>query len=93
MSALKYFWLEWKMKGPKSRMFMALGLMFLLATIVGVFLPIIPQVPFAIISVYFFSRGSTAIHYWIRYNKYFGRPVRNWEDCRNSKISYLFIRR
>lgn len=61
---------------------MVLGGFFLLAALVGVFIPIIPQVPFAIISAYFFSIGSPRIHLWMRHNKYFGTPVREWEDFR-----------
>ncbi|MFL5784708.1 MAG: YbaN family protein [Bacteriovoracaceae bacterium] len=41
-----------------------------------------PQVPFAIVSAYFFSKGSPLIHQWMRHNKYFGRSVKDWEDHR-----------
>jgi uncharacterized membrane protein YbaN (DUF454 family) len=47
-----------------------------------VVIPVIPQVPFAIVSAYFFSKGSIRIHTWMRYNKYFGKPVREWENHR-----------
>src|SRR5262249_13908107 len=43
-------------------------------------IPIVPQVPFAIVSAYFFSKGSRVIHLWMRTNRYFGKPVRDWED-------------
>ena len=59
---------------------MIMGALFLIIALVGVFLPVIPQVPFAIISAFFFARGSTTIHLWIRHNKFFGAPVRDWED-------------
>ena len=76
------FKMEWKHKNSQHRFFMALGALFLLAAVVGVFIPIIPQVPFAIISAYFFSKGSLIIHQAMRYNRYFGKPVRDWEDYR-----------
>ncbi len=80
MISLKTFCSEWKIKGNKGRFFMFFGGLFLLFALIGTLLPIIPQVPFAIISAYFFSKGSTRIHFWMRYNKFFGRPVREWED-------------
>ncbi len=77
---IKSFITEWKIKGAKKRSLMLFGAFFLLCAIAGVFIPIIPQVPFAIMSAYFFSKGSTVIHLAIRHNKFFGKPVRNWED-------------
>lgn len=79
---LKSFLVEWKLKGAKSRAFMGLGALFLLLALIGVFLPIVPQVPFAIIAAFFFSKGSPRIHLWMRHNKYFGKPIRDWEDFR-----------
>lgn len=73
---------EWKAKKPKEKAFMAAGLVSLLLAIVGVFLPIVPQVPFAILSAYLFSKGSAKLHKWVRENKYFGKPVCDWEDHR-----------
>lgn len=78
----KSFMQEWKGKSAQERLFMVLGGFFLIAAIVGVFLPIVPQVPFAIISAFFFSKGSKKIHAWIRKNKYLGKPVSDWEDHR-----------
>lgn len=79
---LRAFLVEWKIKGARSRFFMGLGVLFLLIALVGVFLPVIPQVPFAIVSAYFFSKGSPSVHLWMRHNRYFGKPVREWEDFR-----------
>lgn len=73
---------EWKHKNSEHRFFMGLGVLFLILAVVGVFIPIIPQVPFAIISAYFFSKGSFLIHQAMRYNRFFGKPVRDWEDFR-----------
>lgn len=82
MWSWKSFMVEWKIKGTKKRTAMFLGALFLLLAFIGVFIPIVPQVPFAIISAYFFSIGSPRIHLWMRHNKYFGKPVREWEDYR-----------
>lgn len=78
----KSFVVEWKIKGTKKRSAMVLGAFFLILAFIGVFIPIVPQVPFAIIAAYFFSIGSPRIHLWMRHNKYFGKPIRDWEDFR-----------
>ena len=59
---------------------MAAGALFLAAAIIGVFIPVVPQVPFAIVAALLFSKGSMRIHLWIRHNRFFGKPVRDWED-------------
>jgi uncharacterized membrane protein YbaN (DUF454 family) len=82
MWSWRSFVIEWKIKGTKKRSAMLLGALFLLFAFVGVFIPIVPQVPFAIISAYFFSIGSPRIHLWMRHNRYFGKPIRDWEDFR-----------
>lgn len=82
MNSARSFLIEWKLKGTKGRFYMALGAIFLLFALVGILIPIVPQVPFAIISAFFFSKGSIKIHLWIRQNRLFGRPVREWEDFR-----------
>lgn len=91
MLALKSFIVEWKIKSTNNRFYMALGALFLILALVGVLLPVVPQVPFAIISAYFFSKGSARIHLWMRHNKYFGKPVREWEDFRIIRPKMKFI--
>ena len=59
---------------------MLAGGFFLLIAIVSIFIPILPQLPFAIAAAYLFSKGSARLHLWVRHNKYFGKAVRDWED-------------
>ena len=60
--------------------YVILGFIFLAAAIVGVFLPVVPQVPFAVIGAFFFSKGSPRLHHWMLNNKHFGAPIRDWEN-------------
>jgi uncharacterized protein len=82
MDGLKKFIDEWKTKPFKEKLYMTAGAFALALAIIGVVLPIVPQVPFAILAAFFFSKGSPRIHQWIRKNKYMGRSVRDWEDHR-----------
>ncbi len=63
----------------KKPIWIVLGWIALALAIVGVFLPLVPQVPFAIIAAFFFSKGSPRLHHWILNNKNFGAAVRDWE--------------
>lgn len=83
--------LEWKDKKPKEKGFMFAGLAFLVLALIGVALPIVPQIPFAIISAMLFSKGSPKLHQWVRENKYFGEPVRDWEDKRAVKMKVKLV--
>jgi uncharacterized protein len=71
-----------KNKDPKRVLLFAAGCVALGLAVVGVFLPVVPQVPFAILAAYLFSKSSRKLHKWIRDNKYLGRPVKDWEDHR-----------
>lgn len=80
MISFKSFYTEWKIKRHHERFYMLLGVLFMLLALVGVALPVVPQIPFAITSAFFFSKGSQKIHLAIRHNKVFGPAVRDWED-------------
>lgn len=55
--------------------FAALGL-----GVLGIFLPLLPTAPFALLAAFFFSRGSERLHRWLVENRSFGRYVRDWES-------------
>lgn len=80
MISLRSFYSEWKIKRRHQRVYMLLGVVFLLLALIGAALPVVPQIPFAIASAFFFSRGSQKIHLAIRHNKIFGKTVCEWED-------------
>lgn len=66
------------MKKHKT-LWLILGWVFAALALVGVVLPIVPQIPFAVLAAFFFSKGSPRLHQWILNNKHFGAPVRDWE--------------
>ena len=59
-----------------------LGWAFFVFALVGLALPVIPQVPFAIAAAYCFSKGHPRLHRWMREHKTLGPPIRDWEDHR-----------
>jgi uncharacterized membrane protein YbaN (DUF454 family) len=62
-----------------KKIWLVFGWIFAALALVGVVLPIVPQIPFAVLAAFFFSKGSARLHRWILNNKHFGAPVRDWE--------------
>lgn len=81
----------WNKKNSTEKFFFILGSLFLLLGIIGLLLPVVPQVPFAILAAYFYSKSSPKIHTWIRQHPVMGKAVINWEDHRVITIRMKII--
>ncbi|WP_224982853.1 YbaN family protein [Geomonas agri] len=56
----------------------ATGLLSLLAGVVGLFLPLIPTVPFLLVAVICFSRSSERFHTWLVEHRHFGPVLKEY---------------
>lgn len=63
---------------PTTVYFICGWLCILLGT-AGIFLPILPTTPFAILAAWCFSRSSERWHQWLLNHKIFGPTIREWE--------------
>ena len=52
---------------------MALGLGML-----GIFLPLLPTVPFLLLAAFCFARSSDRLHHWLVTHPTFGPPIEDW---------------
>lgn len=73
-----------------------LGVTCLILGFIGVFLPLLPTTPFALLAAFCFSKGSDDLHNWLLNTKMFGPLIRDWEEhkvirLRTKKISTLMI--
>lgn len=62
----------------------SLGVLFVLLGTIGVFLPIMPTVPFLLLAAFFFARSSEKMHAWLLSHQIFGPPIEGWQ--RNGAI-------
>lgn len=47
---------------------------------IGIFLPLLPTVPFLLLAAFCFARGSERLHGWLMSHPVFGPPIENWRD-------------
>jgi uncharacterized membrane protein YbaN (DUF454 family) len=62
--------------------FLVLGLLSLAIGFVGVFLPLLPTVPFVILAAFCFARGSARLERWLLDHRTFGPHIRAWRRDR-----------
>jgi hypothetical protein len=60
--------------------YLVLGLVAVAAGIVGIFLPILPTVPFMLLAAFFFARSNPAWERRILEHPHFGPPIRAWRE-------------
>jgi len=53
-------------------------MLFLGIGIIGIFVPLLPTTPFALLAVFFFSRSSKRFEKWIESHPLLGPPIKNW---------------
>jgi hypothetical protein len=63
-------------ENARRGLYVFLGVLSLIAGIIGAILPIIPGIPFLILSASLFARGSERAHRWLLDNPLFGSFIR-----------------
>ena len=64
-----------------TRLFwLCLGLMSVALGATGVFVPLLPTVPFMLLAAFCFARSSERLHDWLINHRTFGQSIRDWQD-------------
>lgn len=64
----------------KRTLYLLAGFAALIAGGIGVFLPLLPTVPFVILAAFCFARSSPALERRLLEHPRFGSHIRNWRD-------------
>lgn len=49
----------------------------------GVFLPLVPTVPFILLAVFCFARSNSGLEAWLVHHRHFGPSIRAWRQSRS----------
>lgn len=66
----------------KRGFFLFVGLTSLGLGLLGIVLPLLPTVPFILLSAYCFARSSERLHQWLHQHPWFAESLRDWEQKR-----------
>ena len=65
---------------PARWLLQALAAVCVVLGLLGVFVPVMPTVPFLIVAAWAASRSSPRLHRWLTNHPRFGRQLREWND-------------
>lgn len=68
--------------GPVRHIWFAVGIVSVALGVIGVFLPIMPTVPFLILAAFAFARSSPKLEAKLLNHPVYGPHIRNWRDKR-----------
>ncbi|SFL64737.1 YbaN family protein [Pelosinus propionicus] len=69
----------------KKYILMAVGCLSLFLGILGIFLPLLPTVPFLLLTAYCFARSSRRLYNWLIHHKTFGSYIYDYQTYRAIK--------
>lgn len=58
----------------------AFGGICVLLGVIGIFLPLLPTVPFLLLAAFCFSRSSERLHDWLITHPSLGPPILDWQE-------------
>lgn len=59
---------------------LTLGSLSVVAGFAGIFLPVLPTVPFLLLAAFLFGKSSKTAHDWLISHKAFGPAIRDWQQ-------------
>jgi len=70
---------------------LSLGIVSLALGFIGVFVPLLPTTPFALLSAYLFARSSPKLHDWLLNNRVFGKYIRDYNNEKSIPLKIKIV--
>ncbi|MDD3322517.1 MAG: YbaN family protein [Paludibacter sp.] len=70
---------------------LSLGIVSLALGFIGVFVPLLPTTPFALLSAYLFARSSPKLHNWLLNNRVFGKYIRDYNNEKSIPLKIKIV--
>ena len=67
-------------RGVRRLLFLAFGFASLALGVLGLFLPLLPTVPFVLLAAFSFARSSPRLETWLVEHPKLGPPIRDWRE-------------
>jgi len=64
----------------KRVLFALLGILSVILAVVGIFVPLLPTVPFLLLAAYLFAKSSVTMYNWLLSNRWFGKIIRDYKE-------------
>jgi len=69
---------EPQLSRPIRWMLMGLAVLSLVMGVIGIFLPVLPTVPFILLAAWAAARSSPRLSHWLENHPHMGPPIREW---------------
>jgi uncharacterized membrane protein YbaN (DUF454 family) len=69
------------LSAPVRWLLQGIAALFVLLGIIGVFVPVMPTVPFLIVAAWAAARSSPRLHHWLYQHPKFGQQLRDWNEA------------
>jgi uncharacterized membrane protein YbaN (DUF454 family) len=66
------------LSAPARWLLLALAALCVVLGVIGIFVPVMPTIPFLIVAAWAASRRSPRLHHWLVNHPRFGRQLREW---------------
>jgi len=66
---------------PLSRILLIIaGTLSIVLGVIGIFVPLLPTVPFLLLAAYCYSKSSEKFYNWLITNRWFGKMIRDYKE-------------
>ncbi len=64
----------------KKYFYISVGIIAIILGTIGIFLPVLPTVPFLLLALFCFNRSSKKFYNFVTKNKYFGKALKDYHE-------------